>query len=140
MRISSVLLPAALLVLTSGAEAQTMQYPQVDTAPDTTIRVTGALKPIRIDEDQAREIAGTYALSNGWRLKINPSSRTIAATIDRQKPMRLFAVSPYKFASGDGRVTMEFNPGDYGSDVVMSYAPDPRLAEMVVLSSSVAQR
>jgi hypothetical protein len=36
-----------------------MPYPQ-DTAPDTTVVVTGALRPVRIDEDQARQIAGTY--------------------------------------------------------------------------------
>ncbi len=35
---------------------------------------------------------------------------------------------------------MEFNRGDMGDEMVMSYAPDPRFAEMVVISSSVAQR
>ncbi|WP_332848736.1 hypothetical protein [Massilia sp. S19_KUP03_FR1] len=140
MRISSVLLPTALFLLASSAGAQSMPYPQADAEPDATVRVTGALKPVRIYDDQAQQIAGTYALSNGWRLKVNPSSHAIAATIDKQKPMRLFAVSPYKFSSRDGRVTMEFNRGDMGDEMVMSYAPDPRFAEMVVISSSVAQR
>lgn len=139
MRISSVL-PAALLLLASTAEAQSLPYPQADTASGSTVVVTGALKPVRINEDQAQQIAGTYQLSNGWRLKVNPASHTIAATIDKQKPLRLFAVAPYKFASGDGRVTMEFNRGEMGDDMMMRYAPDPRLADMVVISSSIAQR
>jgi hypothetical protein len=140
MRTTSVLLPAALILFASSSGAQTMPYPQEDTAPITTVVVNAAATPFRIKEDQARQIAGTYDLSNGWRMKVSPGSRTISATIDKQKPMRLLAVSPYKFASGDGRVTMEFNRGDFGEDMVMSYAPDPRLADMVVISSSIAQR
>lgn len=138
MRNLSILLPATLFVIASSSGAQSMPYPQEDTAPVTTVVVTA--KPFRVNEDQARQIAGTYDLSNGWRLKVNPSSHTIATTIDRQKPMRLVAVAPYKFASGDGRVTMEFNRGDFGEDMIMTYAPDPRLADMVVVSSTVAQR
>lgn len=117
-----------------------MPYPQPDTAPVTTVVVSALAKPFRMDEDQARQVAGTYDLSNGWRLKVSPSTRTIAATIDKQKPMRLLAVSPYKFASGDGRVTMEFNRGELGDEMTLSYAPDPSLADVVVISSSVAQR
>ena len=140
MRISLALVSVPLFLLASSAQAQSMPYPQADTAPDATVRVTGALKPVRIYDDQAKQIAGTYALSNGWRLKVSPSSRTIAATIDKQKPLRLFAVAPYKFASGDGRVTMEFNEGAMGDDMIMRYAPDLGLADMVVITSSIAQR
>jgi len=140
MRISSVLLPATLFFLASGSGAQTMPYPQDDTAPVTTVVVSAAATPYRIKAAQARQIAGVYELTNGWRLKVRPFTRTIDTVIDEQKPMRLVAVSPYKFASGDGRVTMEFNRGDVGDDMIMSYAPDPRFADMVVISSSVAQR
>ena len=140
MRITFVLLPAALFLFASSSGAQTMPYPQDDTASISTVVVNAAATPFRIKEDRARQIAGTYDLSNGWRMKVSSGSRTISATIDKQKPMRLLAVSPYKFASGDGRVTMEFNRGDFGEDLVMSYAPDPRLADMVVISSSIAQR
>ena len=35
---------------------------------------------------------------------------------------------------------MEFNRGDVGDDMIMTYVPDPRLADMVVISSSIAQR
>ena len=140
MRISSILLPATLLLLASTSGAQTMPYPQDDTVPVSTVVVSAAATSYRIKQEPARQIGGTYELTNGWRLKVRTSTRTIDTTIDNQKPMRLLAVSPYKFASGDGRVTMEFNRGDVGDDMIMSYAPDPRFADMVVISSSVAQR
>jgi len=35
---------------------------------------------------------------------------------------------------------MEFNRGDFGEDMIMTYAPDPRYADVVVISSSIAQR
>ena len=140
MRKLSILLPATLFVLATSSGAQTMPYPQDDTTPESTVVVTAAAKPVRIDEDQARQIAGTYNMSNGWRMKVGPGSRTISTTIDKQKPMRLLAVSPYKFASRDGRVVMEFGRGDFGENMTMTYAPDPRLADMVTISSTVAQR
>ena len=140
MRISSVLIPATLFFLASTGSAQTMPYPQDDTAPVTTVIVSAAATPYRIKAAQAQQIGGVYELTNGWRMKVRPGTRTIDTTIDQQKPMRLIAVSPYKFASGDGRVTMEFNRGDVGDDMIMRYAPDPRFADMVEISSSVAQR
>jgi len=140
MRISSVFLPATLLLVASICGAQTMPYPQDDTAPVTTVVVSAAATSYLIRQKQIPQIAGIYEMTNGWRIKVQPRSRTIDTTIDQQKPMRLLAVSPYKFASGDGRVTMEFNRGDTGDDMIMSYVPDPRLAEMVVISSSIAQR
>lgn len=140
MRPASILLPATLFLSASSLGAQTMPYPQADTTPVSTVVVTAAAKPVRIYEDQARQIAGTYEMSNGWRLKVSPSSHTIDAAIDKQKPLRLLAVAPYKFASGDGRVTMEFNLGDFGDQMTMSYAPDSRFADVVVISSSIAQR
>jgi hypothetical protein len=140
MRISSVLLPAALFLLAPTSGAQTGPYPQNDTAPITAVVVSAAAKPFRIRQEQARQIAGTYDLVNGWHLKVRPGTRTIDTKIDQQQPMRLLAVGPYKFVSGDGRVTMEFNLGESGDDMLMTYAPDPRLADMVVISSAVAQR
>lgn len=140
MRISSVLLPATLLLFASTSDAQTGPYPQNDTAPVTSVVVSAAAKPVLIRPDQARQIAGSYDLVNGWHLKVRPGARTIDTRIDKQQPMRLLAVAPYKFVSGDGRVTMEFNLGEFGEDMLMTYAPDPRVADMVVISSSVAQR
>lgn len=140
MRPLSLLLPASLLVLASSTGAQTSSYPQPDTAPISTVQVPAPATAVRIRQDQARQISGSYAMSNGWFLRVSTTSSYINATIDNEKPMRLLAVAPDKFVSGDGNVTMEFNRGDSGDDMVMSYVPDSRLAKVVVTSAPMAQR
>ena len=138
MRPLSVLLPASLLALASGAIAQTAPYPPALATPMSTVQVSA---PSLIREDDARVIEGGYAMSNGWRLKVNTMNRHIEATVDRQKPLRLVAVAPFKFATPDGNVLMEFNRGATGDDMMMSYRPDPRVAHFVVISSMpIAQR
>lgn len=139
MRSLSLLLPASLFLLASTTGAQELPYPR-DTAPISTVQVTAPAKLMRIKPDQAQVIGGTYAMSNGWTMKVRTASRHIDASIDREQPIRLLPVAPYKFASGDGNVTMEFNRGEWGEDMLMSYVPDPRLAQVVVISSRVAQR
>lgn len=140
MRPVSLLLPVSLFMLASSSLAQNLPYPQADPDPVSTVQVTAPTRTVRLLPDQAQQIAGSYAMSNGWRLKVRPADRHIDATIDNQKPMRLLAVSPDKFVSRDGNVTMEFNQGSQGDDMTMSYVPDPRLAQAVVLSSRMAQR
>ncbi|MGJ9416710.1 hypothetical protein ACHAC9_02935 [Massilia sp. CMS3.1] len=140
MRLLSILIPASLLALTAGAGAQDLPYPRTGTEAMSTVQVTAPAKPVLIQDDEAEVVTGAYAMSNGWRLKVDTGSRHINATIDKQKPMRLLAVAPYKFASSDGNVTMEFNRGPWGDDMVMSYVPDPRLAQVIVISSKMAQR
>lgn len=140
MRPFTLLLPASLLVLASSAGAQDLPYPQPDTGSVSTVQVSPA-KTVRIRDEQAANIVGSYAMSNGWYLKVRPATRHIEAKIDDRAPLRLLAVAPYKFASPDGSVTMEFNRGNTGEDMLMSYMPDPRLARVVVISSApLAQR
>lgn len=141
MRPVSLLFPACLLALASSAGAQTLSYPQPDDPSMSTVQVTAPPKPIRVRDVQAEKIGGSYAMSNGWHLRVRTGSRHIDAIIDNQRPMRLLAVAPYKFSSRDGSVNMEFNKGIEGDDMQMSYLPDPRLAQVVVLSSEpIAQR
>jgi hypothetical protein len=140
MRPLSLLLPASLLVLAASASAQNLPYPQADSVPASTVQVTAPIKPVLLFADEAERVAGSYAMSNGWRMQVRTGTRHIDAKIDNQKPIRLLAVSPDKFVSRDGNVTMEFNQGSYGDDMTMSYVPDPRLAQVVVLSSRMAQR
>lgn len=141
MRPMSLFIPASLLALASGASAQTVPTAPPDPSAISSVQVTAPAKTIRIREDQAYQIGGTYAMSNGWYLKVRPAKRHIDATIDNDKQLRLLAVAPYKFVSADGNVAMEFNLGSYGDDMVMSYVPDPRLAQRVVISSApLAQR
>ena len=140
MRPLSLLLPAALLVLATSAGAQTQTYPRPDTAPIATVTVTGEAKTVRLRDEQVRQIAGTYAMSNGWNLRVRGAPRYIDATIDEQQPIRLRAVSADKFVSGDGNVTMEFNRGDSREDMKMSYVPDPKNPGVVEVSAQKDKR
>ncbi|MDB5747020.1 MAG: hypothetical protein JWP72_1868 [Massilia sp.] len=107
----------------------------------SNVQVTAPAGTVRIRDVQAEKIGGSYAMSNGWHLRVRTGSRHINATIDNAQPLRLLAVAPYKFASPDGNVAMEFNRGSEGDDMVMSYKPDTRLAQVVVIGSApLAQR
>ncbi len=141
MRPLSVLLSASLLALAAGAGAQTTAYPQTDSSAMSTVQVGAPTRIVRLRADQARQVAGSYEMSNGWFLKVRPTARHIDATIDREQPIRLVPVSPDKFVSADGNVIMEFNRGDSGEDMIMSYVLDPRLAmTRVTVSARMAQR
>ena len=143
MRPLSLLLSATLLVLASAASARTMPYPQIDDpqGSGSTVQVTGPARTSFVTPEQASHINGSYAMSNGWHLKVQTQSRFVDATIDREKPMRLYSVGADKFVSRDGKVAMQFNLGAMGDDMTMSYVPDSRLGQVVVISSSrMAQR
>lgn len=134
------LFPATLLLLATGTGAQTMPYPPLQAAPIASVQVTAPPKTVRIRSDEARKIDGAYEMSNGWYLRVRTGARHLDAVIDDQQPIRLVAISRYQFVSGDGNVTMHFNRGDSGDDMVMSYVPDLRLGQRVVLGSQLAQR
>ncbi len=139
MRSLSLLIPASLLALAASAGAQTQPYPRPDTAPVTTVTVTAPAKPIRLKPDEVKQIAGIYDMANGWRLDVRGKPEYIDATIDKEKPMRLKAVSKNKFVSGDGNVIMEFNQGA-GEDMKLSYVPDPSKPSMVSIPAQRAKR
>ncbi|MEX5744314.1 hypothetical protein [Massilia sp. X63] len=139
MRPHLLLFPAALL-LAADAGAQNMPYPPADSAPITSVQVTAAAKPQRIRQREAETISGAYEMSNGWYLRVLTSARYIDAIIDDQPPLRLVPVAPYRFVSGDGNVTMDFNHSRNDADLVMSYVPNRSLAQRIVISSRMAQR
>ena len=139
MRPLFLLLPMSML-LASGAQSQNLPYPPSDEESMQTVQVTASPRSRWVREDEARQVRGTYEMSNGWRLNVRTASRYIDATIDQRKPIRLIAVAPYKFASRDGNVTMDFNQGNWGEDMTMSYVPGPRMARIVISSATIAQR
>ena len=142
MRPLSLLLSASLLVLSASASAGTMPYPDAETpASGATVQVVAPAPEVLVPPGLVEQIRTTYGLSNGWRLKVEPVSRRfIEARIDRQRPMRLYAVSKDTFVSRNGMVTMQFDQGESGDDMTLSYVPDARLAQVVVISSRLAQR
>jgi hypothetical protein len=113
-----LILPASLL-LAASAGAQTR--------PESIsrVQVQAPIQPFQFRDYEAEAISGAYAMSNGWHMKVDPTSDGIVAQINKRHPFRLVAVSRDKYVSPDGNVSMEFNRGR-GDDMLMSYIPDSR--------------
>ncbi|MFJ1466622.1 hypothetical protein [Massilia orientalis] len=136
MRPLSLMLIPVLLVSASGTQAQTL-------APDDPVAVVQVKPmdgPYRLRNEQARQIAGTYEMSNGWSVDVRPDMRHVDVLIDRNRPLRLLTISPRKFVSGDGNVTMEFSRGNDENDMTLRYVPGVGMAEVVLTSVPIAQR
>jgi hypothetical protein len=140
MRSLSLLFAPSLLLLAASAGAQNLPYPPSSPEPMSTVQVTASPKAVWVRPDVARQISGAYEMSNGWHMRVRTSAYHVDATIDAQRPIRLTAVARNRFVSSDGNVSMVFNQGDSGDQVTMRYRPDPRLAQVIVLSSRLAQR
>lgn len=135
----AVALAVSMTLFVADAAAQSRPLP-ASSGPISSVEVTAPARTVRVYQDDLDAVRGTYAMSNGWRMEVSPAPGGIAAKIGRDRPMRLVALSPDKYASRDGNVTMEFNRGDSGDDMVMSYVPDPRLAQIIVVKATLAQR
>lgn len=140
MRTLFMAIPLSLLLAASHASAQSQDYPLTDSAPVSTVHVTASAPGVYVTPDQTDQIKGNYAMSNGWRLHVRPATRGIVAAIDNEPPMRLIALSADRYATADGNVAMEFNRGDSGDDMTMSYVPSSRVAARIVIGSTVAAR
>ena len=142
MRPLFLVLPLSLLCAPQ-AGAQSGNYPVTDDTPMSTVQVK-AQPSFHIWDYQADAVRGTYELSNGWRLKVQPTRDGAVARIDNQRPIRLVAQSPDRFVSRDGNVIMDFNQGDEREDMRMSYVPgdttNPQLAQVIVVTAKMAQR
>lgn len=130
---------SACVLLASGVSAQTQQYPLTLPEPTSTVQVTARSPDFQFWEYEAEFISGGYQMSNGWRMDVNPTAQGIVAQIDKQRPIRLVALAPDKYVSPDGNVSMEFNRGAGGDEMLMSYVPDSRTARIVV-TATLAQR
>ncbi|MBQ5939502.1 MULTISPECIES: hypothetical protein [unclassified Massilia] len=142
MRTRYLAVPVCLLLMAdAGAQSGKLPYPAI--SPSSTVQVTATAPTYRIQSDEQDRVAGRYAMSNGWRMQIEPTGNGIEARIDRRRPIQLVAQSADRFVSPDGNVTMEFNRGAHGDDMLMSYVPessDPRLAQVIVIKATMAQR
>ena len=133
------LILGASLLLASSAGAQEQDRPSAG-SDVSQVQVTAPTQPFRFWEYEAEAITGAYAMSNGWRMKINPAQDGIVAQIDRRHPIRLIAQSRSRYVSRDGNVIMEFNRGVDQDEVLMSYVPTDSLAQRIVVTATLAQR
>jgi len=139
MKSLSLMLSACLMLLASNASAQAQPYPLTEPGI-SRVEVMAPTQPFQFWDYEAEAISGAYAMSNGWRMKVDPADDGIVAQIDKRPPIRLLAVSRDRYVSRDGNVSMEFNRGTRGGDMLMSYVPDDRTAQVVVVTSTLAQR
>jgi hypothetical protein len=140
MRYLLLAIPVSLLLVSSHAGAQSKDYPFTSASDITTVEVTGHQRLYHVTREQTNAVKGKYAMSNGWFLDVQPGSRDIVARIDNERPMHLLAVSSDKFVTPDGNVTMEFNRGQSGDDMLMSYVPSSNLAAVITIGSTMASR
>lgn len=134
-----VAVAVSMTLFVADAAAQSRPLPP-GSEPISSVEVTAPARSVRIYQKDLDAVSGTYAMSNGWRLQVTPAPGGVSAKIGRDRPMRLVALSPDKYATRDGNVTMEFNRGSSGDDMVMSYVPDRRLAQVIVVKATLAQR
>lgn len=102
------------------------------------VQVRGQTRRHTLDPYEARQVAGAYALSNGWTMRVIPRSGYVLLSINEGRPTRMYAQSANKFASDDGNIAAVFNLGPWGDDVVMSYVPDSRLSDQRVVVGTAA--
>jgi hypothetical protein len=142
MRASYCILPVSMLLLAGSAGAQTQHYPLTQPGAVSRVEVTAPTTAFQFWGYEAEAISGAYAMSNGWRMKVDPADDGIVAQIDKQRPIRLVALSRDRYATRDGNVAMEFNRGAAGDEMLMSYVPDRRTAQVVVVTAktTLAQR
>jgi len=140
MRPLSLILPVSLLVLASGAGAQEQRSSQTEPGSVSQVQVTAETPPFQFRDYEAEWISGGYKMSNGWRMKVDPSADGIVAQINKERPIRLVAVSRDRYITRNGNVFMEFNRGTQGDEMLMSYVPNERAAQRVVVTSTLAQR
>lgn len=140
MRPLTLLLAVTLALVAANAAAQSRQYPVTGNEAISSVQVTAPARTVRVYQEHLDAVRGVYAMSNGWRMKVSSAAGGINAQIDRQPAMHLVALSPDRYVSRDGNVTMDFNRGDNGDDMLMSYMPDPRLAQVIVVRATLAQR
>lgn len=133
MRRLLLLLPAALLLVSPHAGAQSQDYPLIEHSDVSTIQVrAGRPVPIQRNED----IRGSYDLSNGWSLHVRPVARGIVAQIDSEPQMHLIALSEDNYATPDGNVRMHFDPRTYGEFMTMTYVPSSRSVAWITVTST----
>lgn len=134
MRRLLLAIPAALLLVSPHAGAQSQDYPLIEHNDVSTVHVTAGRSHAAVQRND--DLKGTYELANGWSLHVRPVARGLIAQIDSQAPMRLIALTENHYTTADGNVQMQFDPASYGQDMTMSYVPSSRIVAWITVSST----
>ena len=150
MRLSTLLFSLAAAggaAVPTLATAQATQASPAASAPQideevkqalAEVQVRGQPRRYRLEPSEVKQVIGTYAMSNGWTVRVIPRMRHVYMHINDKPPIELFPQSADKFASADGNIATVFNLGMLGDEIVMSYVPDSRLSDQRVIIGSGA--
>jgi len=143
-----ILAAACAVAVPAVVSAQAGQAPPAMASTDEAqqalaqVQVRGQVRHHRLDPSEARQVSGTYAMSNGWMMNVKPRMNRVFLSINDGEPIEMFAQSASKFASADGNIATVFGLGTWQDDVIMSYVPDARLSDqrVVIGSGTLARR
>ncbi|MBT9489966.1 MAG: hypothetical protein IV093_20865 [Rubrivivax sp.] len=82
--------------------------------PSQVIEVAGKAAPLP-DRSTLRAMTGDYALADGRVLRVQRPGLHLAAALGDGWARSLEPVGPHRFATRDGRLTVDFEPGADGA-------------------------
>lgn len=118
-----VSLAAAAALLAGSAFAA----PPQDTAAPSEIQVRGpapAPEKYTMNTQQLREIAGTYALSNGQSLRLSTWQNRLYADLNQRGMTEMVPVDENVFVAASHDMSMVFKPVAFGDELRLTYRAD----------------
>ncbi|HEU5436548.1 MAG TPA: hypothetical protein VFU95_09045 [Telluria sp.] len=83
----------------------------------------GAPRRYYITPQEAREVSGTYGLSNGDILKVSREKRRYWAEMQSTGRIEIIPVAPRTFVDASGTIRFEFMPYDWPDEVKITGLP-----------------
>ena len=135
---------AALVIAADTAAAQTPAAPQGAPQADQamgSIQVNAPFKRYKPQPEEVADALGTYDLDNGAVLRVARDHRKLTVYhAPNGAAVELIPVGRYIYMAGDRSLMMEFNRGELGEDVLVTYNPDTLAAERHSSGPRIAAR
>lgn len=87
----------------------------------SAVQVRGVQPTFKLEEYQAKSMAGVYKLDNGSTFRLTSSHRHLLAQLDDRSTVKLEQTGENRFMAREQRMTVEFQPQAFGDMVVLSY-------------------
>lgn len=135
---------AALVIAADTAAAQEPATPLPATQSDQTmgsIQVNATPNRFKPQPDEVATVMGTYMLDNGAVLRVGRALRKVTVYhAPNGTPVELMPVGRFVYMAADHSLLMEFNRGETGEEVMVTYGPDTVAAERHGSGARVAAR
>jgi hypothetical protein len=124
---------AALVIAADTAAAQQPATPMPAAQADQSmgsIQVNATPDRFKPQPAELSAVMGTYNLDNGAVLRVGSEHRKVTVYhAPNGRPVELIPVGRYVYMASDRSLLMEFNLGELGEDVMVTYSPDSVAAE-----------